>query len=200
VGRPSDRMRDIYEARAAQQYAAPSPLPDPRVDRKFARICAFVRDRLPCEAFLDAGCGDGRYLAALDAELPGRVAGIDISERILETARARVTRAGAYSAQATPALAAATSTAPRACPTESAMRASAPTNDSSRTTASGACSAMSAATPSKRVRNRCSRGSSAPVRQHPWAIALRRPPLSWTIPYPQCAVPGSMPTTFTASR
>src|SRR6476660_614502 len=83
-------MRDIYEARAAQQYAAPSPLPDPRIDRKFARIAEHVRDRLPCEAFLDAGCGDGRYLAALDAELPERIAGVDISERILATAHARL--------------------------------------------------------------------------------------------------------------
>src|SRR3954469_2249356 len=86
-------MRDLYEARAAQQYAAPAPLPDPRVDRKFARICAVVRDQLPCEAFLDAGCGDGRYLAALEAELPQRIAGVDIAERILDTARARVPRA-----------------------------------------------------------------------------------------------------------
>src|SRR3954451_5181445 len=86
-------MRDLYEARAAQQYAAPAPLPDPRVDRKFARICAVVREQLPCEAFLDAGCGDGRYLAALEAELPQRIAGVDIAERILETARARVPRA-----------------------------------------------------------------------------------------------------------
>ena len=38
-----------------------------------------------------------------------------------------LTRAGACSAHSTPASAAATSTAPRACPTESAMRASAPT-------------------------------------------------------------------------
>jgi ubiquinone/menaquinone biosynthesis C-methylase UbiE len=86
-------MRDLYEARAAQQYAAPTPLPDPRVDRKFARIVESVRSLLPCEAFLDAGCGDGRYLAALEAELPERIAGIDIAERILETARARVPRA-----------------------------------------------------------------------------------------------------------
>jgi SAM-dependent methyltransferase len=86
-------MRDLYEARAAQQYAAPVPLPDPGVDRKFARIVETVRSQLPCEAFLDAGCGDGRHLAALDAELPERIAGIDIAERILETARARVPRA-----------------------------------------------------------------------------------------------------------
>jgi ubiquinone/menaquinone biosynthesis C-methylase UbiE len=88
--RPSDALRGLYEERAAQQYAEPTPLPDPRVDRKFARICALVREHLPCDAFLDAGCGDGRYLAALAPELPARRAGVDISERILETARRRV--------------------------------------------------------------------------------------------------------------
>jgi len=93
VSLPSDELRDLYEARAEQQYGSAVPLPDPRLDRKFARICALVREQLPCEAFLDAGCGDGRYLAALEAELPARVAGVDISERILETARARVPRA-----------------------------------------------------------------------------------------------------------
>ena len=85
-----DDLRALYEDRAAQQYAEAGPLPDPRIDRKFARICALVREHLPCEAFLDAGCGDGRYLAALAAELPARRAGLDISERILETARRRV--------------------------------------------------------------------------------------------------------------
>lgn len=85
-----DERRELYEARAAQQYAAPRPLPDPRIDRKFRRICELVRAQLPCEAFLDAGCGDGRYLAALAGELPARRAGCDLSERILETARARV--------------------------------------------------------------------------------------------------------------
>src|SRR4051812_12329934 len=85
-----DELRELYEARAAQQYAAPQPLPDPRIDRKFERICELVRMKLPCEAFLDAGCGDGRYLAALAAELPARRAGVDLSERILETARGRV--------------------------------------------------------------------------------------------------------------
>jgi ubiquinone/menaquinone biosynthesis C-methylase UbiE len=93
VSLPSDRLRGLYEARAEQQYAAPGPLPDPRLDRKFARICELVRAELPCEAFLDAGCGDGRYLAALAGELPERVAGVDISERILATARARAPRA-----------------------------------------------------------------------------------------------------------
>jgi ubiquinone/menaquinone biosynthesis C-methylase UbiE len=85
-----DELRKLYEARAAQQYAEPQPLPDPTIDRKFARICELVRARLPCEAFLDAGCGDGRYLAALAGELPSRRAGVDLSGRILETARARV--------------------------------------------------------------------------------------------------------------
>lgn len=86
-------MRGLYEDRAAQQYAEPAPLPNPRLDRKFARICELVRAELPCEAFLDAGCGDGRYLRALDEELPARIAGVDISERILETAHAAIPRA-----------------------------------------------------------------------------------------------------------
>jgi ubiquinone/menaquinone biosynthesis C-methylase UbiE len=85
-----DELRDLYEARAAQQYAAPVALPDPRVDRKFRKICELVREQLPCEAFLDAGCGDGRYLAALADELPARRAGVDLSARILETAAQRV--------------------------------------------------------------------------------------------------------------
>ena len=83
-------MKGLYEDRAQQQYAEAQPLPDPRIDRKFRRIVELVRAQLPCEAFLDAGCGDGRYLAALAAELPARRAGCDISERILETAAARV--------------------------------------------------------------------------------------------------------------
>src|SRR5437764_414773 len=60
-------------------------------------------------------------------------------------------------------MAAATSTAPRACPTESAVRASTPTNDSSSATASGSCSTMSAATPSKIVFSRSSGRSPAGV-------------------------------------
>jgi ubiquinone/menaquinone biosynthesis C-methylase UbiE len=86
-------MRGLYEDRAAQQYPEPAPLPNPRLDRKFARICELVRGQLPCDSFLDAGCGDGRYLRALDPELPQRIAGVDISERILETAQAAIPRA-----------------------------------------------------------------------------------------------------------
>ena len=41
------------------------------------------------------------------------------------------------------------------------------------------------------------RALPAGVCHHPWSSALIRPPLSWTIPYPQAAVPGSMPRTFT---
>ena len=43
-------------------------------------------------------------------------------------------------------------------------------------------------------------GSPARVCHHPWSMALRRPPLSWTMPYPHEAVPGSMPMTFTQPR
>jgi SAM-dependent methyltransferase len=83
-------MRELYEQRAEQQYAEPQALPDPRLDRKFARMCELVKEQLPVHAFLDAGCGDGRYLAALRLDLPERIAGVDISERILSTARASV--------------------------------------------------------------------------------------------------------------
>src|SRR5258708_35929488 len=96
-----------------------------------------------------------------------------------------------------PADDAATSMAPRAWPTESAMRASAPTDDCSRATASGPCSLISSPTPSKIVSTRSSTRSRAFVRHHPWHSSLRRPSLSWTIPYPHAAVPGSMPRTFT---
>lgn len=87
---PSDRLRDVYERRAELEYPEPPPPPDPRIDRKFERVWQLVSEHLPCDAFLDAGCGDGRHLAALarSGHRPNRLAGIDISERILETARA----------------------------------------------------------------------------------------------------------------
>ena len=56
-----------------------------------------------------------------------------------------------------------------------------------------ACTEYSPATVKQAV---CGYGR-ADVRHHPWHVALRRPSLSWTIPYPQAAVPGSMPRTFT---
>jgi 2-polyprenyl-3-methyl-5-hydroxy-6-metoxy-1,4-benzoquinol methylase len=93
---PSDRLREVYERRAALEYPEPVSLPDPTLDRKFERLVATVASRLPCERFLDAGCGDGRYLAAL-ASLPQRprqVVGTDISERILATARRAAEQAG----------------------------------------------------------------------------------------------------------
>jgi 2-polyprenyl-3-methyl-5-hydroxy-6-metoxy-1,4-benzoquinol methylase len=91
---PSDHLRDVYERRAELQYAQPVAPPDPRIDRKFARLTALALDRLPADAVLDAGCGDGRFLAALarDPRRPARLVGSDISERILETARATVER------------------------------------------------------------------------------------------------------------
>lgn len=86
---PSDGLRDAYERRAEAAYASPSELPDARVNPKFARIWELVYARLPCDAFLDAGCGDGTYLRAIarSERIPRRVVGVDISERILATAR-----------------------------------------------------------------------------------------------------------------
>jgi SAM-dependent methyltransferase len=86
---PSDRLRDVYERRAELEYAEPPPPPDPRLDRKFERVWQLVSERLPCDAFLDAGCGDGRHLAALarSGHRPARVVGTDLSQRILATAR-----------------------------------------------------------------------------------------------------------------
>jgi SAM-dependent methyltransferase len=87
---PSDRLRDVYEQRAELEYPDAVSLPDPRLDRKFERMFELLRERLPVESMLDAGCGDGRYLAAVGTtgHVPGRLVGSDISERILETARA----------------------------------------------------------------------------------------------------------------
>ena len=68
---PSDRLRDLYERRAQLEYPAPAASPDPALDRKFERVCELVAEQLPCRRYLDAGCGDGRYLAAL-ARLPAR--------------------------------------------------------------------------------------------------------------------------------
>jgi SAM-dependent methyltransferase len=88
-------LRDVYERRAELQYAAPA-LPDPSIDRKFERLWAELVAHLPARALLDAGCGDGRYLAALAGlpVRPARVVGVDISERILEVARRAVDAAG----------------------------------------------------------------------------------------------------------
>ena len=57
--------------------------------------------------------------------------------------------------------------APRACPTESAVRASTPTKDSSSATASGAAWSMSVVTASKIVFRRASGRSDARVFHHP---------------------------------
>jgi SAM-dependent methyltransferase len=89
VSGPSDGLRGAYERRAEVDYAAVPELPDPVLHVKFARVWELVSARLPCAAFLDAGCGDGTYLRALaqSNRIPGRVVGVDISERILDTAR-----------------------------------------------------------------------------------------------------------------
>jgi SAM-dependent methyltransferase len=89
----SDALRAIYERRAELQYAAPA-LPDPSLDRKFDRLHAELVARLPVDSLLDAGCGDGRYLATLPEPRPRRIVGVDISERILDAARVAVDAAG----------------------------------------------------------------------------------------------------------
>jgi SAM-dependent methyltransferase len=92
---PSDGLRDVYERRAEVHYAEPVAPPDPAVDRKFERVTAVLREHLPCRSFLDAGCGDGRYFPVLAGRVPTeRIAGCDIAERILATARATAARAG----------------------------------------------------------------------------------------------------------
>ena len=92
---PSDALRDLYERRAELQYAAPVEPPDPAVDRKFERISAALRAHLPCASLLDAGCGDGRYFHVIASEPPSeRLAGCDISERILATARETAAQVG----------------------------------------------------------------------------------------------------------
>jgi SAM-dependent methyltransferase len=92
---PSDSLRDVYERRAELQYAEPVEPPDPTVDRKFERIAAALRAHLPCRRLLDAGCGDGRYFHVVAAAPPPeRLAGCDISERILATARETAAQLG----------------------------------------------------------------------------------------------------------
>lgn len=92
---PSDSLRELYEQRGELEYADPV-VPDPTVDRKFEVLTGVIREQLPVTSYLDAGCGDGRYLAALPAlgPLPGRVVGVDIADSILGTARRATARAG----------------------------------------------------------------------------------------------------------
>ncbi len=93
---PSDRLRETYERRAEVEYAEPLARPDELADRKFARMHELLRECLPVASFLDAGCGDGRYLAALGraGQVPPIVVGIDIAERMLATARETSLRDG----------------------------------------------------------------------------------------------------------
>jgi 2-polyprenyl-3-methyl-5-hydroxy-6-metoxy-1,4-benzoquinol methylase len=95
VSGPSDELRDVYERRGELEYAVPPGPPDP-IDRKFACVSAALASALPCASLLDAGCGDGRYLAALPTlgPVPARVVGIDIADSILRTAAAAAGAAG----------------------------------------------------------------------------------------------------------
>lgn len=95
-GPSSDSLREIYERRAAIEYAEPVDLPDPVVSRKFERMLALVAETLPAESLLDVGCGDGRFLAGIAQmpDCPRRLVGTDIAARILETARRWAERDG----------------------------------------------------------------------------------------------------------
>jgi len=92
---PSDQLRDVYERRGELQYAAPV-VPDPTLDRKFAVVTEELRAFLPVASLLDAGCGDGRYLAGIGklGAVPGRLVGVDIAESILATAALATEQAG----------------------------------------------------------------------------------------------------------
>lgn len=94
---PSDDLREVYELRAELEYATPPPTPDLRLERKYQRLLELVAGTLPAPSLLDAGCGDGRYLAGIAqlADAPERLAGVDVSERILATAEQTLARVGA---------------------------------------------------------------------------------------------------------
>ena len=92
---PSDHLQDVYEVRGRLEY--PEPIePDPATDRKFAVVGEELRRLLPVRSLLDAGCGDGRYLAALPSlgPVPPRIVGADIAESILRTAVVATSRSG----------------------------------------------------------------------------------------------------------
>jgi 2-polyprenyl-3-methyl-5-hydroxy-6-metoxy-1,4-benzoquinol methylase len=92
---PSDSLREVYEQRGREEYAQPV-VPDPTLDRKFAVLVEEIAALLPVDSYLDAGCGDGRFLAALagTGQVPARVVGVDIAEAILDTARRAAEQAG----------------------------------------------------------------------------------------------------------
>jgi 2-polyprenyl-3-methyl-5-hydroxy-6-metoxy-1,4-benzoquinol methylase len=92
---PSDSLREVYERRGGEDYAQPV-VPDPALDRKFAVLTEEIAALLPVAAYLDAGCGDGRFLAALPSlgPVPARVVGVDIADSILGTAHRAATAAG----------------------------------------------------------------------------------------------------------
>ena len=93
---PSDSLRDIYERRAEIEYPEPGNLAALSGNRKFERMIALVAGTLPAASLLDAGCGDGRFVAGIAQlpEHPARLVGSDISARILETARRWAERDG----------------------------------------------------------------------------------------------------------
>jgi SAM-dependent methyltransferase len=85
-----ETLRSTYDRRAELAYAEPASAPDFSLHWKFKHVVDALAPYLPCDSFLDAGCGDGRHLAYLARreDRPRRLVGADLSERILETARA----------------------------------------------------------------------------------------------------------------
>ncbi len=80
---PSDVLREMYERRAELEYAAPAaPAADALLDPKFHRIRELVSQQLPCERFLDVGCGDGLIASLVAEQRPDvQVSGMDIAVR-----------------------------------------------------------------------------------------------------------------------
>jgi len=85
---PSDRLRDLYELRAELVYGEPALPVDRGHNPKFARIWELLALQLPCESFLDAGCGNGIYLREFGTlpQLPRTIVAVDISAKSLEAA------------------------------------------------------------------------------------------------------------------
>jgi SAM-dependent methyltransferase len=93
---PSGRWRDLYELRAQLLFGDPPAPVDRCYNRKFERIWELLAAQLPCERFLDAGCGDGIYLRELGTlpRPPRTVVAVDISAKILEVAGRTARQAG----------------------------------------------------------------------------------------------------------
>ena len=86
-------LREVYDRRAEEQYHF-TPGRGPRaLSRKHQHIVACLAFS-PGSRVLDAGCGDGVYCEWLSRQGHALVVGMDISRRILATARSNVAHRG----------------------------------------------------------------------------------------------------------